>query len=90
MDYRRNVNSHARGVLLNPPNIPDYHLMVGSAEDLESKPLMIYEKAYPKVATESILQNQNLTDNEIEEKLTNDVLEVNEFMENTLLIGSGL
>ena len=90
MGYRNNVNAHARGVLVKPPHIPDYHLMVGSAEDLESKPLVVHKKAYPTVATESIKIAQNMTDAEMQERLANDTLEVNDFMENTLLIGSGL
>lgn len=88
--YRQQLNTHARGVLLNAPRIPDYHLMVGQAEDLESQPLVIYEKAYPDIARGSIVQNMNLSDDEIQKKLENDTLEVNDLMENTLLISGGL
>jgi hypothetical protein len=64
--------------------------MIGTAEDLTSKPLVLFEKAYPQIANESILRNQEMTDKEITEKLNNDTLEINDFMENTLLIGGGL
>ena len=88
--YRTQLNTHALGVLLNTPRVPDYHLMVGEAEDLESKPLVIYKKAYPELSKGSILENMSLSDDEIVKRLENDSMEVNDFMENTLLVSGGL
>lgn len=88
--YRQQLNTHALGVLTNAPRVPDYHLMVGQAEDLESKPLVIYKKAYPELSKGSILENRNFTDDEIRTRLENDTLEVNDLMENTLLVSGGL
>lgn len=90
MSYQQLLNGHALGALHKPPRIPDYHLMVGSAERLESLPLLVSTATYSKDVAKMITKTQQLSEEEVTEKLTNNLLEVNDFIENTALIGSGL
>ena len=43
MEYNGILNNIALGLLAKPPNIPDFHLMVGTAEHLASLPLLVYQ-----------------------------------------------
>lgn len=91
MSYRQQINKHGLRALNKAPNIPDYHLMVGSAEDLSSKPLVLYEKALPDNVGNMVRASQALKEDEnLQEKLNTNVLEVNDIMGNISLIGSGL
>ena len=40
--YRQVLNAHALNNINRMPQIPDYHLMVGSAEELAPLPLLLY------------------------------------------------
>lgn len=41
--YRGMMNRFALNTLIKNPETPDFHLMVGAAEDLAPMPLMIYK-----------------------------------------------
>ena len=43
--YRQVIDRFALNQLIKNPDIPDFHLMVGSAEILDSLPLLVYEHA---------------------------------------------
>lgn len=89
--YRGTLNQFALKTLIKAPNIPDFHLMVGSAETLAPLPLLVYENA--KVPTE-IVKNMNdmksKTSEEIADAIENNNLEVNDLNWNLALLGSGL
>lgn len=89
--YRGIINNFALNALIKPPNIPDFHLMVGSAETLAPLPLLVYENA--KVPNE-IVKNMNdmksKTSEEIAEAIADNNLEVNDLNWNIALLGSGL
>lgn len=89
--YNAILNKFALNTLTKPPNIPDFHLMVGSAETLAPLPLLVYESA--KVPSE-LVQNmhtiQSKTSTEIADAIANNNLEVNDLNWNVALIGSGL
>lgn len=89
--YRGIINNFALNTLTKAPNIPDFHLMVGSAETLAPLPLLIYENA--KVPSE-VIQNMNImkskTSEEIADAIADNNLEVNDLNWNLALIGSGL
>ena len=89
--YKQVLNQFALNTLIKKPNIPDFHLMVGSAENLASLPLLVYEKA--KVPTEVVQvmnETKNKSSEEIAEAIANNNLEVNDLNWNLALIGSGL
>lgn len=89
--YRGMLNQFALNTLAKRPNIPDFHLMVGSAETLAPLPLLVYENA--KVPTEVIQVMNDVkgkSSEEIAEAINNNSLEVNDLNWNVALIGSGL
>lgn len=89
--YRQVIDGFARNSLIKAPNIPDFHLMVGSAEETSSVPLLVYENAeIPSEIVKNMAQMSNLTQNEIAEKIANNTLEVNDINGSVALIGSGL
>lgn len=89
--YKSMLNQFALNTLSKLPNIPDYHLMVGSAERLDSLPLLVYKNA--KVPTEVVdMMNvtKSVSSEEIAEAIANNNLEINDLNWNLALIGSGL
>ena len=89
--YRGTIDRFALNTLIKAPNIPDYHLMVGSAETLAPLPLLVYENA--KVPTEVVNNMNDLkskTSEEIAEAIASNNLEVNDLNWNLALLGSGL
>lgn len=89
--YRQTLDNFARGVLAKAPNIPDYHLMVGSAETLESLPVLVYENA--KIPTELVAGYTAIQQNDpadIQQAIADNSLEVNDLSWNIALIGAGL
>lgn len=88
MAYRQNLDRFALQSVNKMPNIPDYHLMVGSAEDLGSLPLLIYKNAsVPKEIAENIQTMQNLNSDDIAEAIANNTLEVNDLNGNMAFLG---
>lgn len=89
--YKGIINQFALNTLIRQPNIPDFHLMVGSAETLAPLPLLVYATA--KIPTQ-IVDNMNdmsdKTSEEIAESIANNNLEVNDLNWNLAMLGSGL
>ena len=89
--YRKTLDHIALGVILKKPNIPDYHLMIGTAERLDEIPLMIYEQtAVPSVLVKSMVELSQQSSEDIELAIENNMLEVNDLSLNLALIGNGL
>lgn len=89
--YRGIINNIAKNTLIKAPNIPDFHIMVGSAETLAPLPLLVYEKAtVPNELLQNMNKVQEKTSDEIAEAIANNNLEVNDLNWNVALIGSGL
>lgn len=89
--YRGMLNQIALNTLIKQPQIPDYHLMVGSAESLHSLPLLVYENAkVPKEIVEVMHVTSNTDSMDIMNAIANNELEVNDLNMNLALIGSGL
>lgn len=86
--YRQILDGFALNSLTKLPNIPDYHLMVGSAEDLTSQPLLVYKNAnIPTEITKNMATMANLTNEEIAEKIADGSLEVNDINGNIASLG---
>lgn len=87
MEYRKMLDRIALGVLLQNPDIPDFHLMVGTAEDLSSQPLLIPQHTIPKEVAKSLSNLNTLSNENIINAINDGVLEVNDFNGNTAVIG---
>lgn len=89
-NYRQILNAHALKNITKMPNIPDYHLMVGSAEELAGLPTLIQTNYVPDSVKAMTADVNKLTDEEVAQALENNMLEVNDFMDNLAAIGAGL
>ena len=88
MEYRNILNNIARNVLLKNPDIPDYHLMVGTAERLDGIPLVINQTKIPTKVAQSLEQLNTLNNEQIEQAIADNILEINDFNGNTAILGS--
>ena len=90
MAYRQILNGFAMKSLSKMPNIPDYRLMVGSAEDLASLPTLVQANYIPSNLLAMQADVSKLSNEEIANGIENGTLEVNDFMANIGSIGVGL
>lgn len=91
MSYRQTIDAFALGQLLRLPQIPDYHLMVGSAEQLNGLPVMVYTStAVPTAIAGEWGKYQDKSSEEIEKKIADNSLEVNDMNWNLAMLGGGL
>lgn len=91
MSYRQVIDKQALNVLVKNPNIPDYHLMVGSAERLDGMPLLVYESStIPTSLLNSYSNIKQMNSEDIAQAIADNSLEVNDLNFNLALIGSGL
>lgn len=88
MEYRKVINGIALGVLLNNPDIPDYHLMVGTAEHLDGLNLMISQTKIPKKVADGLEKVTTLSNETIEQAIADGTLEINDYSSNNAILGS--
>ena len=89
--YRNILNNIAMSQVATVPNIPDFHLMVGSAECLDGLPLLVYENAsVPNAVVQNMQSVSNLSNDEISEKIASGSLEVNDINLNLATLGGGI
>lgn len=89
--YRQVLDRFALNTLAKAPNIPDFHLMVGSAERLDGMPLLVYTTTeIPNQIAQNMNTIKQKTNEEIEIAIANNDLEVNDLNWNIALIGGGL
>ena len=86
MGYRTIINGIALKVLINPVDIPDYHLMIETAEKRESVPLVISQAKIPRKVAESLEKLETLSNDTIEQAIADNMLEINDFNGNTAII----
>ena len=86
MGYRTIINGIALKVLINPVDIPDYHLMIETAEKRESVPLVISQSKIPRKVAESLEKLETLSNDTIEQAIAENMLEINDFNGNTAII----
>lgn len=85
-NYRSILNGIALNVLIKPPEIPDYHLMVGTAEHLDGIPLLISQTKIPTKVAESLEKVTTLSNDSIEQAIADNTLEINDFNGNTAIL----
>lgn len=89
--YRQVLDKFGLQSLVKQPNIPDFHLMVGSAENISPLPLFIVNTY--KIPTQVVNNMEALKDvssDEISKAIADNNLEVNDLNWNLALIGNGL
>ena len=90
MTYKENINRQALNVLNKLPHMPDYHLMIGDAEELNSVPVLVAKTYVPKYAVKTHADISTATDDEIAYMLEHNIIEVNHLNANVMSIGEGL
>ena len=90
MTYKQNINRQAYNVINKLPDMPDYHLMIGDAEELKTVPVLVAKTYVPKYAVKTQADISTATDDEISFMLENNIIEVNDLNANVMSIGEGL
>lgn len=90
MDYRAVVNRIGLNILTTAPSIPDYHLMIGSAEQLASQPIMTFEDFMPKQVAKLLPDITDMTYEDVQENLASGKLTINDFFTNVYPLGDAL
>lgn len=88
--YRPYVNAHGLAQLIKQPDIPDMRLMVGSAEELEPLPLMLYADLSPRQAPIVMKTYDNLSIDDVKQKIGSTSLTIDDFPGNTLYLGEAI
>lgn len=85
--YQNTLNRIALGVLTKPAQIPDYHLMIGSAECLDGLPVLINAtQMIPKMINDNMQKVQELDETQLQAMLENNMLEINDYSANNALM----
>ncbi len=89
--YRAIIDGFALKTLTKEPNIPDYQLGVGSAECLDSLPVLVYEKSkLPEQLVNNMKTYKSMDNDELQKAIADNELEVNDLNWNLALLGNGL
>lgn len=86
IDYRSIINAFAFGVLYQNPDIPDYRLMVGTAEDLTPQPVLTEQAQIPKEIATQLHKYEDMDDEQTYNAIANGILEVNDYNGNTAIL----
>lgn len=85
--YREMLNRQGLQALVEPVHIPDYHLMVGTAEDLSNQPIMVFKDYMPKTQAVNIARLENMSYEDIQQNLASGTLTINDFYQNVYPFG---
>ena len=89
--YRQVIDKFGLQSLVKQPNIPDFHLMVGSAENISPLPLIIVNTyKIPQQVINNMEELKEIDSETIANAIANNNLEVNDLNWNLALIGNGL
>lgn len=86
-NYGQFLNGIALGVNTKPAMIPDYKLMVGTAENLESQPVIIYKDVMNPTYRALTKQLASLENDQVSEDLIGQVYEPDDFVNETFWLG---
>ena len=84
--YRNIINAIALRQIIKPVEIPDYHLMVGTAEELAPLPVLIPQHEVPKEVAQSLTKLNDLDNDTVAKLVDEQSLEINDFNGNTALL----
>lgn len=86
-NYGAYLNGIALSIKTKVPQIPDYKLMVGSAEDLSSQPVLIYKDVTNPTYNMLTKQLANLPNDAVSEDLIGTIYEPDDFVNETFWLG---
>lgn len=89
-NYRTMLNMQGLRALARPCDIPDYHLMIGNAENLESQPVMVFEDFMPKQVAQTLPDVTDMSYEEIQQNLATGKLTIDDFFANVYPLGDAL
>lgn len=88
--YKGILDRIGLGVRSKRVEIPDYKLMIGSAEQLSSVPLLLYNDLSAGIP-KPLLQNiENMKHEDVQEKLANGSVTIDDFVNNTWWLGNAV
>ena len=82
-----NIGYHTR---VKRPEIPDYHLMVGTAENLASVPLILYNDFYANIPEPLQKPLEQMKAEDVAQKLDGTTFTVNDFVNNDFFLGDAV
>lgn len=88
IEYQHALNTGAYNRLVRPQAIPDFKLMVGSAEALHSLPITMYKDFYGKQAKALIEPIKDLPAEKVDPQLVGKTYEPNDFIYNDFWLGN--
>lgn len=90
MEYRSIINGIGLAQIKQSVDIPDYHLMVGTAECLDGLPLYIYGDYMP-IQTATVLPDvEKMTYEDVQQDLASGKLTINDFFQNVYPLGNAI
>lgn len=89
MNYGGVLKNIALQTIDKPVQVPDYHLMVGTAEDLASQPIVTYVDFMPKNVYRN-LPDPELSYEDVQQKLSAGQLTIDDFFQNVYPLGNAL
>lgn len=89
LDYYQNLGLHGFKHISKNCEIPDFHLMVGTAENLASQPIVNYVDFMPKT-TYNLLPDPEMSYEQIQENLASGTLTIDDFFANVEPLGDAI
>lgn len=86
-NYKALLNAQALKILNKSVRVPDYHLMVGCAEDLEPQPIVVYQDFMPTQMAQMLPDVDNMSYEEVQANLASGKLTINDFFQNVHPLG---
>lgn len=88
--YRGIIDNIGLNVRMKKVDIPDYHLMVGTAENLSSVPLILYNDFNTPIPEPLQRPLEQLKNEDVRAKLSNEGFTVDDFVNNTFYLGNAV
>ena len=89
-NYQSTLNRIAFNQIKKNVDIPDYHLMIGTAEELASQPIMLSENIIPKHVYNALPNIDNMTYEEVQQNLSSGKLTIDDFFQNVYPMGDAI
>lgn len=87
-NYRNIIDRQALNVVRKNPDIPDYHLMVGQAEQLAPLPILVYQDYMTAEVAKMLPKTADMTAEEVQRKLKTGELTIDDFFQNVYPLGN--
>ncbi len=85
--YKAILNRQALNQLSKPVDNPEFHLMVGCAEELSSQPIMKFADFMPEQVASVLPNIEGMTYEEVQSNLASGKLTIDDFFQNVYPLG---